>query len=362
VAWQAAVASPPPAPRANHCLWINLVGGPSQLETWDPKPAAPAEIRGPFDPIATRVPGIALSEVFPGLAARADRFVLLRSLYHDAAPIHETGFQFLQTGNLSQLGLSAPHFGAALDWSASGYADQPLSGAARSVLLPRPLGDTGVQVGHGQSAGVLGPAWDLQRADPHSPADQLPTTRRERRLYGTSPLGLSCLAARQWLERGARSVTLNMFETVFHQVTWDAHANGSDLPATLAAYRTQLGPQLDQALSALLDDLVESGLLRETLLVVTGEFGRTPKLNRRGGRDHWPGCWTALVAGAGIAGGRVLGSSDATASSPADLPIHASRLAATVYHALGVDRFAPLPIPGRTVPLCLAEPVTQLWS
>ncbi|MEK6235492.1 MAG: DUF1501 domain-containing protein [Planctomycetales bacterium] len=353
-----AMQHPPPSPVARHCVFINLVGGASHLETWDPKPDAPEEIRGPFGAISTATAGVFVSELLPKLASQTNQFALVRSVYHDAAPIHETGQQLLQTGALSRGSVKRPHFGAVLDWAAG-----TAQGRSTSVILPQELGDTGVPIGHGQGSGFLGPLWepavDYQAADPLVGQ----ATRLERKRFGHSPFACCCLRARQWLEQGARAVTINMFDTVSHKVTWDAHANGQELPASLADYQQTLCPLLDEGLSALLDDLSERGLLSETLVVVAGEFGRTPKLNRNGGRDHWTDCWSILIAGAGVQGGQTLGASDRFGIEPVEKPIHAARVAATIYYALGIDPNAQVSGPGDlSFRLIEAEPMYDLWS
>ena len=136
--------------RDANCIFLMLVGGPSQLDTWDPKPDAPSDVRGPFRPIPTRIAGVQFTELFPRMAAAADRFAVVRSMHHSAAPIHETGHQLLQTGRLAENGREAPHFGAVLS-AARGRR----GGLPANVLLPGPIGFTGVNVGHGQSAGDL---------------------------------------------------------------------------------------------------------------------------------------------------------------------------------------------------------------
>jgi uncharacterized protein (DUF1501 family) len=153
--------------------------------------------------------------------------------------------------------------------------------------------------------------------------------------YGKNTFGQSCLLARRLVESGVRVVTVNMFETVFGNVTWDCH--GSAPFSSLDDYSGELLPVLDRAISALVDDLHSRGLLESTLVVATGEFGRTPKLNAAGGRDHWPGVWSALLAGGGIRGGRVLGASDQIASEPAERPVSPQELLATMYHCLGIS-------------------------
>jgi uncharacterized protein (DUF1501 family) len=414
-------AAPRSAERA--CIQLLLVGGPGQLDTWDLKPDAPDTIRGPFRPIATNVPGIEISEHFPRMARRADRYALLRSVFHSEPPIHESGHQLLQTGHLSQNSADWPHQGAVVSAMCPRQRLVP-----PWVVLPAPLGNTGVSVGHGQTAGVLGPChgpyvvrtgsserdWTVAASsgscdlDPaglgvaNALSDAVDAVHRasdaraqqigldrdtERALntllsgqakhafglaaepedvrarYGWNTFGQSCLLARRLVQHGVGLVTVNMFDTVFGQVTWDCHANGGDLNSTLDDYRTTLCPMLDQAHTALLDDLEALGLLDQTLVLAAGEFGRTPRLNPRGGRDHWPGVWSMVLAGGGVRGGQVIGASDAHAEEPRDRPIHLAEVAATVYHALGIDPATRLPGPdGRSVPLMDARPVLELFS
>jgi len=135
-----------------NCIMLFLVGGPSHIDTWDPKPNAPAEVRGPFKPIATNVPGMQVSEIFPRMAKHADKYSLIRSVYHKAAPIHETGHQMMQTGYLFRGGQEYPHYGAVV----SHLRGPTASGLPPFVILPGPIGNTGVSVSHGQGAGYLG--------------------------------------------------------------------------------------------------------------------------------------------------------------------------------------------------------------
>jgi uncharacterized protein (DUF1501 family) len=376
------------------------VGGPSQLETWDPKPAAPAEVRGPFGSIATALPGVRFNEHLPRMARWMDRVTLIRSLHHDAAPIHETGHQLLQTGRLCREGQEAPHFGSVA---------ARLQGARNELppfmVLPRPIGNTGVGVPHGQTAGALGSAYEpfhvaadpaaadydaldlldraqrfLDEADGHLPAPVLASAGRVlapqartafdlaaeraalRDAYGGTTFGQSCLLARRLVESGVRVVTVNMFETVFNRVTWDCHGNRPF--STLDDYAGALLPTLDQALSALLEDLDRRGLLETTLVVATGEFGRTPRINAAGGRDHWPGVWSALLAGGGTRGGHVIGASDTHAAAPADRPVAAPELVATIYRSLGIDPAAPLALTdGTEAPLVAGmEPIAEAFA
>jgi len=187
-----------------------------------------------------------------------------------------------------------------------------------------------------------------------------PIPVRER--YGWNTFGQSCLLARRLVEHGVKLVTVNMFDTVFNQITWDCHANGGNLNSTLDDYKTTLCPMFDIAYSALLDDLLSTGLLEHTLVLAMGEFGRTPKLNSGNGRDHWPGVWSVLMAGGGIKGGQAIGASDKHAEEPKERPVHASEIAATVYHALEIDGKTRLQTAdGRWMPLVEAEPVSELF-
>jgi uncharacterized protein (DUF1501 family) len=382
-----------------NCILLFLVGGPSQLDTWDPKPNAPDKVRGPFRPIRSNIPGIQLAETFPLMAKMADRFALIRSVHHDAAPIHETGHQLLQTGRLAQAGVEHPHFGSVvLALRGHRTADAP-----PFVVLPTPIAETGVNVGHGQGAGYLGVRHEpvVVRGDPTSAGlaaavdaahracdasgdrseadavafDPVFSGRAKqafhlaeesvgvRDRYGPTTFGQSCLLARRLVEAGVRLVTVNMFETVFDNVTWDCHADGGALSTTLDDYRRMLCPMFDSAYTTLLDDLRQRGMLDTTLVLAMGEFGRTPQLNPRGGRDHWPGCWSVLFAGAGVRGGQVIGASDATGAEPSDRPVTPAELAASVYRGLGLEPATRLSGPdGSSFALADAAPVAELFN
>lgn len=306
------------------CIFVWLTGGPSHIDTFDPKPNAPMEVRGPFRPIASSVPGLQISELFPMLSARANQIAFIRSMHHGEAPIHETGQQLLQTGMVSHEGRDYPHVGAVL--SAQGLGPW--------AILPTLLGDTGVGISHGQSAGAFAPA--------HAPSslrseNLLGESANDCRRYGEYEFGRSCLKARRLIESGTRLAVVNMFSTVYDTVSWDCHADGRRLKTSLSDYRNVVAPMFDRTFSALLDDLADRGLLESTLVVAAGEFGRTPRLNPLGGRDHWPGVWTVLMAGAGIHGGAVIGSSDAIGSAPADRPVTPAEFVASIYHVIGVQ-------------------------
>ncbi len=337
-----------------NCILIFLVGGPSHLDTWDLKPDAPSEVRGPFRPARTNVPGVEISEHFPLMAKMADRYAIVRSVHHKEAPIHETGQQMMQTGRLGRAGVEYPHYGSVLS---------RLRGA-RSMVVPGPIGNTGVSISHGQGSGYFGEGYQpgCLHGNPSFWLNLIKEGATPRDHYGRNTFGQSCLLARRMVEEGVRLVTVNMFDTVFDTLSWDCHADGGSLATTLDDYRDTLCPMFDRAYTALLDDLAQRGMLDTTLVVAMGEFGRTPHLNPRGGRDHWPGCWSVLFAGGGIRGGQVVGSSDASGGEPKDRPVTPAEVAATVYHALGLDPTTCLPGPdGRPLPLADAAPVAELF-
>ncbi len=335
----------PSAPTAGDrsVILLMLVGGPSQLETFDPKPDAPDDVRGPFASIATRVPGVRIGEHLPRVAARMDKLALVRSLHHDQAPIHETGLQLMQTGRVSRND-DHPHFGAV----ASARFDRG-GGRSSFALLPGPIVDTGVRMPRGQTAGDLDPRHAPTILDPDAVPDIVAEPRRTREAYGASRFGRCCLAARKLVEAGVRVVTVNMYDTVFNRVSWDCH--GCRPFSTMDDYRREVLPTFDRAFSALIDDLDARGMLATTLVAAVGEFGRTPRLNDRGGRDHWPGVWSGLLAGGGVQGGRVVGASDPRGAEPADRPVSPAEWLATVRHALGAE-------PSATD---AAEPIRELF-
>ena len=288
---------------------LMLVGGPSQLDTWDMKPDAPAEIRGPYKAIPTNVAGIQISEIFPRMAKHADKYALLRSVYHTGAGVHDVGHQYMQTGRFFQFGNEQPHFGCVLSKLKGPKGDAP-----PHVLLPRPIGNTGGNLPHGQNAGFLGKTFDpfVLNADPSdanfqvpdllSP-DYLPPMRvdgrssmrqlvdkavshlesvpdarlldsnfqsayrlmssesareafdlskeddKTKERYGRNRFGMSCLLARRMIERGVRFVTVNMFETVFNEITWDIHGSAPFSPIELLSRprRPDVRPRLQLA-------------------------------------------------------------------------------------------------------------------
>jgi hypothetical protein len=405
-----------------NCIMLFLVGGPSHIDTWDPKPQAPAEVRGPFRPIATSAPGIRISEVFPRMARHADKYSVVRSVYHTATAVHDTGHQMMQTGRLFTGGIEHPHAGCVL-----GYLKGQRGEVPAHVLLPRPIGRTGGNLPHGQNAGYLGKQYDpfVLNADPSAPDFKVPDllppdyisavrARRRQRLrqavdgavaafeknaparqldesfdlayrlmssrqareafaldrepaavrdrYGRTRFGQSCLLARRLIERGVRFVTVNMFETVFDEITWDIH--GSRPFTDITEMAKLVAPNFDRAYSTLLEDLHDRGLLSTTIVAAMGEFGRTPKINPAGGRDHHPGVWSILLGGGPIKGGRVVGESDELAYAPKSRPVTPAEVAATLYRGLGLDPHRELPGPqNRPLPLAdwSVQPIKELF-
>ena len=405
-----------------NCIMIFMLGGPSQLDTWDMKPDAPLEIRGPYKPIETNVSGIRISEIFPRMAKHADKYALVRSCHYAGAAVHDIGHQAMQTGRVFLGGLEHPHVGCVLN-----YKKGSKGAAPAHVVLPTPMGASGGNMPHGQSAGYLGKQYDplVLDADPSKkdfkvadllPPEYITSVRQERRQalrdavdagikafenseraklldkdfsqaytlmsskeareafdikaepealrqkYGMNKFGQSCLLARRMLERGVRFVTINMFETVFNEITWDIHGSRPFTP--IQAYKEIVGPWFDNGYSSLLEDLKERGMLENTLVVCTGEFGRTPKVNPAGGRDHWPQCWSMFFAGGGVKGGQVIGASDEIGGYPKDRPVVAAEVAASIYHALGIDVGTELPGPqGRPMPVVDTgvKPIMELF-
>ncbi|MDW8223664.1 MAG: DUF1501 domain-containing protein [Gemmatales bacterium] len=420
--WEALAAQGAARSKEVNCILLFLVGGPSHIDTWDPKPNAPAEIRGPFKPITTNVPGIQIAEIFPRMARHADKYSLVRSVYHTATAVHDTGHQLMQTGRLFTGGIEHPHMGCVLGYLKGQRGEMPAH-----VLMPRPIGRTGGNMPHGQNAGYLGKAYDplVLNADPNHPQFQVPdllppdylgVVRTERRQklrqavestiaafekspqvrqmeesferayrlmtspkareafdlsqepaslrdrYGRTRFGQCCLLARRLVERGVRFVTINMFETVFDEVTWDIH--GSRPFTDIEEMAKLVAPDFDQAFSTLLEDLHQRGLLSTTIVVAMGEFGRTPKINPAGGRDHHPGVWTIILGGGPIRGGRIVGESDELGYVPKTRPVTPMEVTATIYHALGLDIHHELPGPqNRPIPLVdyTVEPIRELF-
>lgn len=375
------------------CIFIWLNGGPSQFETFDPKPAATEDIRGPFGAIQTAVPGVRVSELIPNLAKQFDKYALVRTLSHRNADHGSTAMLTGIEGSDVPYGavitkLLGPrgampayvHIG-----SSKGDGTQFVSmvdnldagslGAGYAPLRVRtPLG-RGVNLGDFS----LHESVPLRRFDErkqllsslanrssleHSPpgvkladqrqrvADILSSTRVRdafdlrhepepvRYRYGVNHFGQSCLLARRLIEAGTRYVQIKWYHVAAFDA-WDTH--GADLPG-MRRIEQQLCPRFDMGLAALLAELHERGLLETTLVVVVGEFGRTPLLNKNGDRDHWPHCFSALLAGAGVSGGTVVGESDVKGAYPGTNGFSPADFAATMYRALGIDTAGDLRI------------------
>lgn len=392
------------------CIMIFNLGAPSHVDTFDMKPDAAAEIRGPFKPIDTNAPEIQISEIFPQHARVADKFSLVRSCYHTGAAVHDAGWQMMQTGRLFTGGVETPHAGAVVSYLRGRKTDLPAH-----VVLPETMGRGGGNMPNGQAGGFLGKAHDpfSLQADPSKenfkvpdllPPSEIGAARLERRRrmrevvdstldhfeatenaklldsnfdaayrlmtsekardafdlskepkkvrerYGMTRFGQCCLLARRLIEGGVRFVTINTFLTVFDEITWDIH--GSKPFTSIDGMKNTVAPMYDQAYSALIEDLEQRGMLDRTLVCNLCEFGRTPRVNPAGGRDHWPQCFTTYFAGGGVKGGQVIGRSDPIGGVPAERPVDPGTLMATIFHSLGFNIEMHLPGPaGRPFPL-----------
>jgi hypothetical protein len=404
--WLAARESGQLTPEADRrsCILIFNLGAPSQLDTFDMKPDAPLEVRGPFQPIATNVSGIQLSEILPQHARIADKLALVRSCFHRGAAVHDAGWQIMQTGRLFTGGVDTPHMGSAVWYLRGARSDLP-----PHVVLPETMGRGGGNLPNGQAGGFLGKAYDpfALMADPSQenfkvpdllPPSSLPEVRMDRRRrlretiessmsqfeasesaqlvsehfetayrimaspkareafdlsrepdavrerYGMNRFGQCCLLARRLVEAGVRFVTVNTFLTVFDEITWDIH--GSKPFTSIEGMKNIVAPMYDQGYSALVSDLADRGMLDDTLVASLAEFGRTPKVNPAGGRDHWPQCFTVYFAGGGIRGGQVVGASDPIGAVPNDRPVEPPEVVATIFKSLGFKLTEHLPGPG----------------
>jgi hypothetical protein len=413
------------APRAKSCILLYMWGGPSQLETFDLKPEAPANLRGEFRPIATRVPGTRISEHLPRMAEYTDRYAIIRSMTHPGTN-HSSSAYHMLTGHIhfnpGPIRRPSPYDYPSIASAVARFGRQP-EGMPPSVSLPWGLfEDDGSDVA-GQGAGILGQRYapfhmvgDPTRSDfsidtltlPrdvaaqrfqgrvdlrtvfHSPSQgagpaahmdnyydlafrlvQSPRARRAfqlsaeaprlRERYGMNHFGQSCLLARRLVEADVPLVT----------VYWTSRSTPSlsapDVWDTHAdnfnRLKRNLLPPFDQGMTALLDDLGSRGLLDETLIVWMGDFGRTPQINGAAGREHWGFCQSVLLAGAGVRGGLVHGRSDRTAAYPAELPVTPDDLAATIFESLGIPLDHELiDAQGRPLPLCIGRPIDALFG
>jgi hypothetical protein len=358
------------------CIFLWLDGGPSHLETFDPKPDAPDNVRGPYGAIPTNVPGVHISELLPMLARHMDKCALIRSMSHtiDAhSPIPmltglpgETtaygavvarlrGFAgsmppYVHVGGRLGVGggllgapyypvevadptgtrVQLPQFALSADIRADRFLQRRQLLAAIDRVRARLHAEPGIErmdLSYQRAIDILTSsrvrdAFDLARE---------PAALRER--YGNNLFGQSCLLARRLVEAGTRFVQIKWYDGVAFDA-WDVH--GADLGG-MVRMEQQLCPRFDQGLTALLEDLQRRGLLDATLVVAGGEFGRTPTLNRFGARDHFPYCFSYLLAGGGVPGGAVVGASDRTGSRPTRRPVGPAEFAATLYRRLGID-------------------------
>jgi hypothetical protein len=401
------------------CIFIVQYGGCSHIDSLDPKPGAPDEIRGPYRPIPTSVPGIRVGELLPRLASLANRYCLVRSMTH-ANGGHDGGMHICMTGH-SQPAPETPYFGSVLAkvrpstrnvpsyvWVQNLAGDvQPrylTGGFLGTAYSPLRIGtDLDNPSAHGFRVTAFDPAkdtsqerlrdrWDLltgleasdgglrrfqERAvelvtGPEArrafDLDREPVPLRER--YGRHPLGQNLLMARRLIEAGVRLVSVTAWagtppsEKFRNVQTWDMHGDGAGLGSIFGTGAYGLGwalPNLDQAVSALLEDLHVRGLLDSTLVVLVGEFGRSPKIVKAG-RDHWPACYTALLAGAGIRPGWVHGASDAHGGYVKDAPVTPEQFGATLFHALGVPPETRLGADGFTRPASSGAPLLDVFA
>lgn len=421
--------------KAKAVIFLFMWGGPAHQDTWDLKPHAPSEYRGDFRPISTTIPGYHICEHLPRLAQRTDKLAIIRSMTHGDVD-HTSATHFPLTGRATPrrgapLAEDWPSIGAVLSRLGRGRGPLPPFVSMMPVVpngAPR-----FVEQSHGQGAGWLGPTFDPMRIDAdaslpdykvgdfalHADVPEARSHRRRellheidqqlrdlethaqvaaarshyerafsllssrgaveafdlsreprelRERYGMNRHGQSVLQARRLVEAGVPCVTVFWPNDGITNVSvyWDTHnRNFIDL-------KERLCPVTDQAFSALLDDLHDRGLLDETLVVWTGEMGRTPRVGQsvvggagagRDGRDHWPSCFTSILAGGGIRGGILHGSSDRYAAYPANNPTSPEDLAATIYHCLGVDPHLQLTDNlGRQLTLCEGTPIHTLLS
>jgi hypothetical protein len=405
--------------RARSCILLHQFGGPSHLDSFDPKPDAPAEVRGPFKTLPTCVAGVRLSEHLPRLAGLFGRFALVRSVHHRASS-HNSAAYYSLTGHKPLIDIVTSN-ASAVDVPAYGSVVARLTASRAKVpafvSLPTMIADGPFRT-PGEFAGFLGKQYDplFVLGDPNSPrfsaremtlpaevsvrraagrnellhdleelsrladraaavkgmsthrarAFDLLTSRRTREAlaidrepdrirsrYGRTTYGQSCLLARRLVEAGVR------FVTVYYSAGiggWDTHT------ANFATLKNSRLPITDVAVSALLEDLHQRGLLDDTLVLWCGEFGRTPKINAQAGRDHWPQCYTVLMAGGGLKGGVVYGASDRAGAFPKDNPVRPDDVAATLFGALGLKPDTEVRDQlGRPFPISRGKPIRELF-
>ena len=383
------------SPRAKQCIVLFFLGGPPQHSTWDPKPDAPVEVRGEFAPADTVVPGMRLCSLFPKLAKQADKLCLLRAMSTGDNAHSSSGYAMLTGVPHAPLNAEGVNPGPPNDYPTLGALVRRLrgdrGGLPGAVRLPMHIFNTDSSVWPGQDAGFLGRSSDpwLFRCEPASPAFNVPelslpadvplhrlAARHElfRRLdrssavpsnphadkafdllgspaartafdlakepphirdrYGRHQFGQSCLLARRLIEAGVGLVQVNWFrgpDEPSDAPCWDTHAKEGQ------RLKTVLAPTADQGFAALLEDLSDRGMLDDTLVMCISEFGRTPKFNAAGGRDHWGQVFSVALAGGGVKGGQVFGSSDRAGAYPKEGRVTPADLTATALHCLGFE-------------------------
>jgi len=421
------------------CIFVLLCGGPSHVDTWDMKPEAPLDYRGPYQPISTKVPGMQINEMHTQLAKLTDHFTLINSMSHPGSiSNHFDAMHNLLSGQSEkrvQQGVSdekpylgsfvAKHKPSTRNFVSNAWLIKcvgPPVFCAPNIGLGGYLGSAyapvfvGSETNHPAMADFKPPQiyetydekrfeerkWLLGRLDSNRlDRDQQvkdwsdlrektydAMTRSEGRLafdltrepvevrerYGMHPLGQNLLLARRMVEAGVRFVTVNGWtgQAEYDKAgppssSWDMHGGNMGMGNAFGNGSYGMGfclPRLDQALSALLSDLKERGLLDNTLLVVTGEFGRTPYVLKQDppGRQHWPQCFSSIIAGAGIAGGKVYGKSNKYGEHPTHNPVHPEELAATIYHALDIPINNPLDASGISRSLTTGKPIMDLFG
>ena len=380
-------------------LWCS--GGPSHVDSFDPKPDAPAEFRGEFKAIPTNVDGIQLSEHLPNTAKVTDKIAICRSLTSNIAA-HEQASQYLLTGYKPLPTLQYPSYGSVVAKELGVRNAIPPYVSIPEVNRAGQSGFIGASYNAFTVADPSAPNFKVQDVTPPATVDNSRLARRRgftnklndrfvnalpddnvrsvdafyekafdlvnspsakkafdvsqessatRELYGMSTYGQGALLARRLVEGGARFVTVS-------KGGWDTHQQN------FQSLSQRLLPELDKAFAGLITDLSQRGMLDKTLVVLMGEFGRTPRINPRGGRDHYSRCRFVTFAGAGIRGGQVIGKSDETGSTPADRPVSPEDVASTLYSALGIDYNKQYITPtGRPIHLAAnGAPIKELWG
>lgn len=336
------------ARKGKRCLVLWLDGGLSHIDTLDMKPNAPAEIRGELKPIQTNVPGIDICELLPRLARQADKLAIIRSMTHPW-PHASMAIYLMHTAYRQGPHWSHPELGAMIA-KYRGDADSDLPNFIR--IGP----ENKLVTAHSYpGAGFLGPVYQPLRLSSYQAAQEEKLKKacdiagdRDLKRYGDSDFGKNCLAARRLLEAGVP------FVEVQHP--------GYDLHDKIFGGLRPLLPVLDAVWSALLEDLHDRGLLQDTLVVCTGEYGRTPRINAMAGRDHWSAAWSLALAGGGIRGGRVYGATDGRGAEVKDNPVTPGDLFATIYRVLGIDATVTHPCGTRMIRATPegAKPVTEI--